>query len=194
MAFGTCCGQFPELSPLSTRFGHRPKPTHCKHSETEFLRWVPRSTRLPRAHRRRMRLSYREVPQIDGDRAAERSKEVRGRLAGLMMALLLSPIYFLLVYFTNENRGFVVFCVLLVFAAIVYVLRKKALRARLLFPILLLFAVELSVALLAPLPAKMPGFIMISIGTGDLVLLSWILSLFDRTLREDDDEGPRYSG
>lgn len=109
------------------------------------------------------------------------------------MAVPLAPIYFLVVHFTDENRGFVVFCVVAVFATIIYVLRKKALRARLLLPILLLLAVELSAALLVPLPTKIPGFMMISISTGDLALLVWLLSFFDRTLRSDDDEGPRYS-
>jgi hypothetical protein len=56
-----------------------------------------------------------------------------------------------------------------------------------------LFAVEISIAFLVPLPSKIPGFIMIPIGTGDCALLIWMLSLFDRTLREDDDGGPRYS-
>jgi hypothetical protein len=79
-----------------------------------------------------------------------------------------------------------------VFATMIYVLRKKALRACLLLPILF-FAVELSAALLVPLPSKLPGFYAISISTGDCALLIWILSLFDRTLRDDDDQGPRYS-
>lgn len=139
------------------------------------------------------RLAYREEPNIDGDRAAERAKELQGRLTGLVIALLLAPVYFLVGHFTNESRGFVVFSVVGVFATIVYVLRRKVLRRRLLLPILFLFGIEVSAALLVPLPSKMPGFIMISIGTGDLVLVFWILSLFDRTLREDDDEGPRYS-
>ena len=140
-----------------------------------------------------MRLSYRQEPEIEGDRAAERSNEIRGRLAGLVMAMLLAPIWFLVAHFTNENRSFVVDCVVGVFATIIYVLRKKALRTRLLLPILLLFAVELSVALLMPLPTYIPGYTMIMISTGDCALLIWILSLFDRTLRDDDDEGPRYS-
>jgi hypothetical protein len=121
------------------------------------------------------------------------SADTKRWLAGLVMAVLLVPIYFLVGHFTNENRGFVVFCVLAVFATIIYVLRKKALRACLLLPILFFFAVELSAALLVPLPSKLPRFYMISISTGDCALLIWILSLFDRTLRDDDDQGPRYS-
>jgi glucose-6-phosphate-specific signal transduction histidine kinase len=133
------------------------------------------------------------MPELDGSRAGERSNEVRARLVGLVMAVLLAPIYFLVGHFTDENRGFVVFCVVAVFACVIYVLRKRALRPRLLLPIVILFAVEISIALVVPLPSKIPGFIMISISTGDGAILIWILSFFDRTLRDEDDEGPRYS-
>jgi hypothetical protein len=125
------------------------------------------------------------------------SADTKGRLIGLLGVVLLSPIWFLVAHFTNETRGFVVVCVVGVFATIIYVLRKSTLGARLLLPMAVLFAVELSTALLAPLPSKIPGFIMVPISIGDCVLLIWILSLFDRTLGGHDDdpdaEGPRYS-
>lgn len=126
--------------------------------------------------------------------------DTKGRLAGLVTALLLFPVYFLLAHFTNENRGFLVVCVMLVFAGIIYVLRKKALKPRLLLPIAVLFAVELSTAFLVPLPSKIPGYTMIPISITNGVLLLWILSHFDRTLDDHnehgdpDAEGPRYSG
>lgn len=110
------------------------------------------------------------------------SADTKGWLIGLVMALLLSPVWFVVAHFTNETRGFVVFCVAGVFATIIYVLRKRVFRARLLLPVTALFAIELSTALLVPLPSKIPGFIMIPISISDLVLLLWILSRFDRRL------------
>ena len=133
------------------------------------------------------------MPELHGSRAGERSNEVRARLVGLVMAVLLAPIYFLVGHFTDENREFVVFCVIAVFAGVIYVLRKRALKPRLLLPIVILFAVEISIAFVVPLPSRIPGFIMISISTGDGAILIWVLSFFDRTLRDEDDEGPRYS-
>ena len=144
-------------------------------------------------------MGYRIKPAIDGDPNADSgtsgpmSTDTKARLTGLLGALLLAPVYFLIGHFTDENRGFVVFCVVAVFATIIYVLRKKALKPPLLLPIVVLFVVELSTAFLVPLPRKIPGYIMVSISTGDCALLIWMLSLFDRTLRADDDEGPRYS-
>jgi hypothetical protein len=144
-------------------------------------------------------VGYRSKLALDGDPATDGqtdrslSTDTKGRLAGLLAAVLLAPIYFLVAHLTDENRGFVVFCVFGVFAAIFYVLRNKALKPRLLLPILALFAAQLSFAFLVPLPSKLSGFIMVSISTGDCAILIWLLSRFDRSLRNDDDEGPRYS-
>ena len=125
------------------------------------------------------------------------STDTKGRLVGLVISALLLPVWFLVAHFTNETRGFVVVCVVGVFAAIAYVLRKGALQPRVMLPMLGLFAIELSTALLAPLPSKIPGYIMVAISISDGVLIIWILSHFDRTLGGCDDdtdaEGPRYS-
>jgi hypothetical protein len=121
--------------------------------------------------------------------------ETKGRLIGLGFGISMLPIMYVFSQHGQQVRGFVVFCVVSVFATIIYVLRKGILRARLLLPLILLFAIELSTALLLPLPSKIAGFTMIPISIGNAVLLLYILSLFDRTLGRHDadpDEGPRY--
>jgi hypothetical protein len=111
------------------------------------------------------------------------STETQSRLAGLITAVLLLPIYFLFVHFHERSRGLVVETATLVACAAAYSLRREPNRGHLLSLVGIIYLVQLIIALLIPLPAKIPGAAMIPIAYIDLLLVIGIVALFQRSHR-----------
>jgi len=108
------------------------------------------------------------------------SADALGRIKGLALAVLLSPLYLLFVHFGDETRGVVVTCITAVAIVSAYVQRKKANRIQLWLLVALLYCLELPVALLFPLPDSLLGATMIPISFANLFLLLGIVSLYQR--------------
>jgi uncharacterized membrane protein YhdT len=131
--------------------------------------------------------SCRRAGRIGTHRENERmSADTKARLVGLAMAVLLWPTWLLFARFSNETRGFVVFCVSGVAYAAAYVQRKKRNRMQLWLLIAIIYLVELPLALLVPLPSRVPGSAMLPVSFANLFLVLGAVSLFQR-LRNDPD-------
>jgi hypothetical protein len=108
------------------------------------------------------------------------SPDTIGRIKGLVLAALLSPLYFLFIHFDEETRGFVVFCATGVACIAAYVQRKEHNRVQLWLLVGFVYLLELPVALLVPLPDRLPGATMIPISFLNLFLFLGVISLFQR--------------
>lgn len=120
------------------------------------------------------------------DADERRSSDTAGRIKGLVVAVLLSPIFFLFVHFGHQTRGFVVTCVTAVAIVSAYAQRRERNRAQLWLLVAFLYLVELPLSLLVPLPDRLAGATMIPISFANLFLLLGIVSLYQRWRGNDE--------
>jgi len=106
----------------------------------------------------------------------------RLRMIGFGIFLALSPIYALFSHYNQEDRGFLVVSIAVVFCAVAYV-KRGLLRAPLFSMVLMaLAAVQLSAAVMVPIPARYPGFVMIPLAFADLLVVLALMSLVERRI------------
>lgn len=102
------------------------------------------------------------------------------RLAGLVSAIALAPVYFAMVHWLGDTRGFVLFCVTFVFAGVIYGYGRRSLRASYIIELVVLYCVHTAVVFSIRLPENISGAVMIPVSLADLGLVLSILYLADR--------------
>ena len=101
------------------------------------------------------------------------------RWIGLLIATAALPLYFLFREFGQENVGYVVACVTVVFLAVIYVKRASALKPRFVLEVGSLYLIHIVVISLLPLPPSIPSYVMIPASLADGVVVLAILHLLN---------------
>ena len=121
---------------------------------------------------------------VAGGRQAIMMSELRAlwhglgpRALGVIVFVLLLPIYVLFKHFGQEGRGLVVVDISVVFVATVYV-NAENIRSLVFASVLaFLFAAQVTAAFFLTLPERFPGSIMLPIAFVDLLLVLAVMNL-----------------
>lgn len=122
--------------------------------------------------------------------------ETRSRVAGLIVFVLLSPIFFIFDHFGQSQKGFLVTCVTGVFAATIYVKGRKLLKPHSISVMIILFIAQILGLLLVDVPGPYfrPPYsrAVLPFAVADLALLFAVLGIVDRAfgLRTRGASGP----
>ena len=115
------------------------------------------------------------------ERSAEHDFKLQMIGAGLFVAL--APVYAIFSHYNQEDRGFLIVSITIVFCAVAYV-RRAALRLAVFSMVLaILYIVQIVVAAVVPIPSRYPGFVMVPLAFLDLVIVLGVMSLVERQVR-----------
>lgn len=105
------------------------------------------------------------------------------RAWGFAIAICLLPVLIVFACFGQIERGFAVYGVCGVFAALIYAKRRVATKPYFILTCLGLFAAQLAAAMLAPLPkSHWPGMAMMPVAVVDYVIVLLATNLVELTL------------
>lgn len=108
------------------------------------------------------------------------------RFAGLVCAALLVPVYVVGSILFGEERGFLVFCVTMAFAGVIYVRGSTSKTPAFISIMICLYIIHIISFIYVPIPEHLPGFIMISISVADSLLIYYLTSGIERLWFSDE--------
>lgn len=108
------------------------------------------------------------------------TRDTNGRLVGLAIAIVLSPIYLLFSTHGHENRGFIMVCTTGVAMAAAYVRRRDYAKPYVMAAIFVIWLIEIAAGLIVPLAATFPGAIMILISVINVGAILWLVRVLER--------------
>ena len=115
----------------------------------------------------------------------EQSRISPSRKAGYIIALALSPVFFIFAYLGQPERGFITMCVLGVFATVVYVRRRVARQPYFIWVIAPFFIVELALTLCVPMSEEhFPGILLMPFAILNVIVLLAILRLVEANIAQ----------
>jgi len=101
------------------------------------------------------------------------------------LALFLSPVFFIFAYLGRPERGFIIMCVLGVFATVVYVRRRVARQPYFVAVITAFFVVELPLVVFVPISDEhFPGILAMPFVILNVILILAVLRLVEAHIEE----------
>ena len=111
----------------------------------------------------------------------------KSQKAGYIIALLLSPVFIIFAYFGHPQRGFVMMCVLGVFATVTYMKRHIAKKKYFIGVVTPFFIAEIFLALFVPMSEEhFPGILAMPFAIVNVILLLAILRLVEANIAPRD--------